>query len=185
MLRNALGFSFFLLAAILSGLAAWKQPDFLGLLNTLHNAILAVLYAIRLPAQKTDRTGLALGLAAALLPLAGGHSQGGISAAWTVTGIAGELLVLWALVALGRRFGIAPADRGLVASGPYSLVRHPMYTGELLLRLAFLAGSDTAFVVMPLMLALQVLRALREEKMIAGYEDYSNQTPWRFLPGIF
>jgi protein-S-isoprenylcysteine O-methyltransferase Ste14 len=185
MLRNWIGAAFFLFAAVLAGMAAWERPSILPVMNTVHNALLAFLYATRLPAHRSDRTGLVLGLTAALLPILGGIAPTEISPTWTLTGIGGELLALWSLVTLGRRFGIAPADRGLVVSGPYGLIRHPMYTGELLLRLALTSGSGTAFVVMPLMLALQVLRAFREEKMIAGYEDYSTHVPWRFLPGIF
>lgn len=185
MWRNKLGFAFFLLAAILSGMAAWKQPHILSFMNTAHNAILAVLYATRLPAQKSDRTGLALGLAAAFLPIFGETDLAGISSILIGTGIAGELLVLWSLITLGRRFSIGPADRGLIETGPYSFVRHPMYTGELILRLALSAGSSNAWFLVPLMLVLQALRAIREEKVIAGYDDYVNRVPWRFLPGIF
>ena len=185
LLRNGIGSAFFLMAAILAGIAAWEKPSALAVLNTAHNMILAFLYATRLPAQKSDRTGLVMGLMAALLPFVGGTDPSGISAAWIATGIAGELLALWSLISLGRRFGIAPADRGLVVSGPYGFIRHPMYTGELILRLALSAGSSSAWFLMPLMLALQVLRSFREEKIIAGYEDYANHVPWRFLPGIF
>jgi protein-S-isoprenylcysteine O-methyltransferase Ste14 len=187
MRRNKLGFAFFLLAAILSGMAAWKQPHILLFMNTAHNAILAVLYATRLPAQKTDRTGLVLGLAAAFLPIFGETDTDltRISSILIGIGIAGELLVLWSLISLGRRFGIGPADRGLIESGPYGFVRHPMYTGELILRLALSAGSGSAWFLVPLMLILQALRAIREERVIAGYDDYANRVPWRFLPGIF
>jgi protein-S-isoprenylcysteine O-methyltransferase Ste14 len=186
MWRNKLGFVFFLLAAVLSGMAAWKQPHILLFMNTAHNAILAILYATRLPAQKTDRTGLVLGLAAAFLPIIfGGTDLKGISSALIATGIVGELLVLWSLITLGRRFSIGPADRGLTESGPYGFVRHPMYTGELILRLALSAGSSNAWFLSLLMLVLQALRAIREERVIAGYAEYANRVPWRFLPGMF
>ena len=185
MWRNKLGCAFFLLAAILSGMAAWKQPHILLFMNCAHNAILAVLYAVRLPAQKTDRTGLMLGLAAAFLPIFGETNLTGISSILIGTGIAGELLVLWSLISLGRRFGIGPADRGLIESGPYGFVRHPMYTGELILRLALSAGSPSAWFLVPLMLILQALRAIREERVIAGYDEYAQRVPWRFIPGMF
>jgi hypothetical protein len=35
------------------------------------------------------------------------------------------------------------------------------------------------------MLVLQALRAIREERVIAGYAEYANRVPWRFLPGMF
>lgn len=185
MWRNKLGFGFFLLAAILSGMAAWEKPSILAVLNTAHNALLAFLYATRLPAQKTDRVGLILGLMAALLPILSETNPTGVSPTLTTVGIAGELLVLWSLAKLGRRFGIAPADRGLTESGPYGFVRHPMYTGELILRLALSAGSSNAWFLGLLMLVLQALRAIREERVIAGYAEYAKRVPWRFLPGMF
>ena len=41
-------------------------------------------------------------------------------------------LSLVSLLALGRRFGIRPALRGLATRGPYRLVRHPMYLAYVL-----------------------------------------------------
>ena len=183
--RNLFGAAFFLFAAVLAGMAAWEKPSVLAVLNTGHNLVLAFLYATRLPAQKTDRLGLLLGLTAAMLPVLSETNTVGITPDLAALGIAGELIVLWSLVKLGRRFGIAPADRGLVVSGPYRFVRHPMYTGELILRLALSAGSSSAWFLIPLMLVLQALRAIREEKVITGYADYANRVRWRFLPGIF
>jgi len=183
--RNALGCALFLFAAVLSGLAAWEAPSVLTVLNTVHNGLLAILYATRLPAQKSDHFGLALGLTAALLPAFAGTSLAPISPLWTVVGVGGELLVLWSLVSLGKRFGIAPADRGLVENGPYRLVRHPMYLGELVLRLALAMGSPEALIWLPFMLSLQILRAVREERILSGYADYAQRVRWRLIPFIF
>ena len=191
-LRDRLGFAFFAFAAILAGIVSWEHPSILGWLNTAQNVLVAILYAVRLPAQKSDRVGLTLGLLASLLPVLGmkfpslaGTRPEAVSVAWTLVGGAGYLLILWSLARLGRRFGIAPADRGLVVSGPYRLVRHPMYTGELLLRLALCAGSPGAPLVFSVLLYIQVLRALREEQLIAGYAGYANQVRWRLIPFVF
>ena len=183
--RNALGCAMFLLAAALSGLAAREAPSVLTVLNTAHNGLLAILYATRLPAQKSDNFGLALGLTAALLPAFAGTSLAPISLVWTMVGIGGELLVLWSLVSLGKRFGIAPADRGLVQTGPYRLVRHPMYLGELVMRLALAIGSAEAMIWLPFMLSLQILRAMREEHILSGYAPYAQTVRWRLVPFIF
>jgi len=40
-------------------------------------------------------------------------------------------LVIVGKLALGRSFGVVPANRGVVVGGPYALVRHPIYTGYL------------------------------------------------------
>ncbi len=191
-LRDRLGFAFFAFAALLAGIVSWEHPSILGWLNTAHNVLVAVLYAVRLPAQKSDRVGLFLGLLAALLPVLGmkfpslaGTRPEDVSIIWTLVGAGGYLLILWSLARLGRRFGIAPADRGLVVSGPYRFVRHPMYTGELLLRLALCAGTTGAPLVFSVLLYIQVLRALREERVIAGYAEYANQVRWRLIPFLF
>jgi protein-S-isoprenylcysteine O-methyltransferase Ste14 len=191
-LRDRLGFAFFAFAALLAGIVSWEHPSILGWLNTAHNVLVATLYAVRLPAQKSDRVGLVLGLLASLLPVLGmkfpslaGTRPEAVSVVWTLVGGAGYLLILWSLARLGRRFGIAPADRGLVVSGPYRFVRHPMYTGELLLRLALCAGTTGAPLVFSVLLYIQVLRALREERVIAGYAEYANQVRWRLIPFLF
>ena len=91
-------------------------------------------------------------------------------AAWWAVGIqaAGVALTLWALLALGRAFGIAPADRGLVRRGPYRFVRHPMYAGEWLGGLGVLLAApllSAAASLAPALLAAQEDPAdiLREE----------------------
>ena len=139
-MKDRLGLAFFAFAAVISALAAWEYPSVLAWLAALHNAILAGLYARRQPAREYDQRGLWLGLLAAVLPLAAPYPEK-VPLVNLVIGILGYVLVIWSLLALGSRFGIAPADRGLVAYGPYRFVRHPMYLGELILRLALVVNS--------------------------------------------
>lgn len=186
-MKDRLGLAFFAFAAVISALAAWEYPSVLAWLAALHNAILAGLYARRQPAREYDQRGLWLGLLAAVLPLAAPYPEK-VPLVNLVIGILGYVLVIWSLLALGSRFGIAPADRGLVAYGPYRFVRHPMYLGELILRLALVVNSPQPFLAASLFLALaaiQVLRAIREEHIISGYPAYAHQVRFRLIPGVW
>jgi len=185
--RDRFGFLFFGVAAGLSGLAAWQHPSVLSVLLALHNALLAGMYLRRYPTVRYDRKGLMLGLLAAALPTAAPlPTAPGLPL--TLAALVGYALILWSLLTLGGRFGIAPADRGLVTSGPYRLVRHPMYLGELLLRGALAISAPDLVMALLLTLCLagiQVLRILREERVIRGYEAYAEQTRFRLLPGVW
>src|SRR4030042_4296890 len=162
-MRDRLGWAFFSCAAVVSFLAAWEHPSMLAWLAGLHNAVLAVIYAHRKPALKYDRLGLCLGLLAPILPMTTVYSVE-ISLPLMITGILGYCLVFWSLISLGNRFGIAPADRGLVVCGPYRIVRHPMYLGDLVRRAALVTASMRpllAGVLRAVLLLIQHLRAFR------------------------
>ena len=53
----------------------------------------------------------------------------------------GLVLVVVGKMALGRSFGLVPANRGVVVRGPYMFVRHPIYTGYLITHVAFLVAN--------------------------------------------
>jgi protein-S-isoprenylcysteine O-methyltransferase Ste14 len=185
-LRNLTGFSFFLFATILSGVAAWQHPSILSWLYFIHNGLLTLFYARRRPAKNYDRIGLWLGMIAAFLPT----FTTTIHNEWylLVPALAGYTLVLWSLITLGPRFGVAPADRGLTSHGPYQYLRHPMYLGELVFRVGMVFSSQNFFAGIILSLALvfiQCWRILREEKMIDGYSCYVQIVPWRLIPGLW
>ncbi|HUW32401.1 MAG TPA: methyltransferase, partial [Planctomycetota bacterium] len=54
-------------------------------------------------------------------------------------------IILFSLWALGRSFGLIPANRGVKTGGMYHYVRHPLYAGELLFYLGFLVGNFSVF----------------------------------------
>ena len=185
-IRDLVGFAFFAFAALVSGVAAWENPTLLAWLYAFHNLLLAWFYARRQPAERYDRRGLWLGMIAALLPVIPYSDV----APWYILlpGLAGYGLCLWALVTLGPRFGIAPADRGLTVRGPYRFIRHPMYLGELIFRVALVFSSRNialALLVGLLLAAIQISRILREEKLIDGYACYTRLVHWRLVPGVW
>lgn len=185
-LRDRIGFAFFAFAAIIAGAAAWQSPTLLAWLYAFHNLLLAWFYMKREPAKRYDRVGMWLGLVAALLPTTV-HS-GPSSWYLLIPGMAGYALILWSLAILGKRFGIAPADRGLTSRGPYQLIRHPMYLGELVFRAALLFSSTNLVLdvaIFAILTAIQCVRILREERWISGYPCYAKVVRWRLVPRIW
>ena len=113
----------------------------------------------------------------------------------TVLTLLGVGLRLWAIRTLGRLFtfeiGIR-AEHRIIESGPYRWLRHPSYTGYLLLLagMALLGRSLGLWLgtVAPA-IGFLVKRIIDEERMLhrhfgAAYAAYSKKT-WRLLPGVF
>ena len=96
---------------------------------------------------------------------------------------------IYALGSLGKSFSIIPQARKLIETGPYRVVRHPLYVSELTGVFGLiLAGPTILKIAMSLLLVvLQVYRAFQEEKLLANifpeYKEYSSRTA-RFIPGI-
>lgn len=81
--------------------------------------------------------------------------------------------------------------QAVISTGPYSLVRHPMYAGAFLLLLAtpLALGSWIGILfALPVILVI-VIRLLEEEKFLAanlkGYEEYRQKVPYRLIPYIW
>ena len=84
-------------------------------------------------------------------------------------------------------------ERGhhVITTGPYAIVRHPMYLGVILMFVAvpLVLGSAWAFAPVVAMTLLLMVRTVLEERLLRrdlpGYEVYIGQTRWRILPGIW
>ncbi|MEO8520881.1 MAG: methyltransferase, partial [Acidobacteriota bacterium] len=104
--------------------------------------------------------------------------------------VCGLLVVIAGKLSLGRSFGLMPANRGVVSSGMYRFVRHPIYSGYLLTHAAFCAANPTLGNLLVLVGAdvALAIRALCEEQTLAAdaaYRAYQQQVRWRVLPGLF
>ncbi len=79
----------------------------------------------------------------------------------------------------------------VISTGPYATVRHPMYSGVMLLFLftPLALGSFWALIPFIPLPALLVLRILNEEKVLLrdlpGYKEYCQKTRYRLLPFIW
>ena len=83
------------------------------------------------------------------------------------------------------------AEQCVVATGPYALVRHPMYVGALVMLVGVplaLGSLWGLLAIIPMTLVL-VARLLDEEKFLsknlAGYSDYQSKVRCRLLPLIW
>jgi protein-S-isoprenylcysteine O-methyltransferase Ste14 len=107
----------------------------------------------------------------------------------------GMALTTWAML-VNRFFSSAvrlQLDRGqhVVTSGPYRVVRHPGYSGGLLLLLSIGLALGSWIAIIPILLVapLMVRRTLIEERMLAnalpGYADYMQRVRSRIIPGVW
>ena len=84
-------------------------------------------------------------------------------------------------------------DRGhkVVTTGPYALVRHPMYTVVIVLLFAVpvALGSRYALVLAVFLTLLLIIRTNFEDRTLheelKGYPEYAKQTRYRLIPGIW
>ncbi len=160
-------------------------------------ALVVRAYLRRGPARATDRgrlvwvaaplaTCLPLGLAA-VRPVPGGSVRTLLALVLTLSGLA---VSVSAVRALATNLSVVPQAREVVAHGPYRLVRHPLYLGELvgLAGVALHVGRWPLALVVALELLLQVYRATREEQLLShalpGYATYARGTR-RLVPGIW
>jgi protein-S-isoprenylcysteine O-methyltransferase Ste14 len=116
------------------------------------------------------------------------------SSAWPELGhilvVVAAAVSLSSLLTLGRWFGIRPALRGLARTGPYGLVRHPLYLAYLLadvgLNCAEWNGGTALLTAIGWASLLYRIRA--EERLLAqdaGWAAYVGAVRFRLLPGLW
>ena len=166
-----------------------------GLFLLLSEAIVVALTLVRRTARALDRSvkarvltvvsvlGPPLLAPAKIAPLA----PEAITVAVSCLGLA---VVIAGKITLGRSFALLPANRGVVSTGFYRFVRHPIYMGYMVTHLAFLAASPSLWNIVALVVADAALlaRAVCEEQTLAkdpAYRDYQTRVRWRVVPGLF
>lgn len=166
-----------------------------GILLLVSEALVVVLTLVRRAAGSVDRTLKARLLTAFATfgpPLVrpDGLSTLAPDLATVVVSAVGLMVVVAGKLSLGRSFGLAPANRGIVSSGVYRFVRHPIYLGYLITHLGFVLANFNAWNVAVLIAAdlALLLRARCEEQTLAAdetYRSYMQRVRWRVMPGVF
>ena len=151
------------------------------------------------PTQKLIMLGISIGFIALLVVPALDH-RFGWSAVPVGGVVAGDALVvtgfsLIALVYRANTFSSATIEiaenQEVISSGPYALVRHPMYASGILYLLGtpLALGSYWGLVPLVAMMPLLIWRLLAEERFLArnlaGYTEYQRRVRHRLVPGMW
>ena len=109
--------------------------------------------------------------------------------------VIGGGLAIASLTILGRCFAVLPAYRGTVSAGPYAVVRHPAYLGELLMVIACVSATLFATgpswgqpIVLSLTVVFFVVRIDAEERLLRiniAYQEYCDRVLWRLIPLVW
>lgn len=90
----------------------------------------------------------------------------------------------------GRTIRVEKGQK-VISTGPYSIIRHPMYLGSMLLYVATPIALGSYWALPPFLFMVPVLiyRILDEEDLLrrelAGYKEYCQKTRYRLLPFIW
>jgi protein-S-isoprenylcysteine O-methyltransferase Ste14 len=109
--------------------------------------------------------------------------------------IAGHALIVWAtgVNAFFSQVVRIQTERGhtVITTGPYRWVRHPAYAGSLLLLLGAPIMLSSWWALIPSLIAalLMIVRTALEDKTLQaelpGYQEFTQQTRYRLLPGVW
>ena len=107
--------------------------------------------------------------------------------------VAGYSFVFWVMKAntfAGTIIQVESEQR-VISSGPYAIVRHPMYLGMCVTALAMpvALGSSVALIVFALLVPVLIYRLIHEERILRrnlpGYAGYCEDTRFRLVPGVW
>lgn len=193
-LSRAIPASYFAIAC----LAFWNNFLLTGKWTSLFwmvsEGVVVILLVFRRPARSVSRrpwdwlAGIAGSFFVLLVRPTGGTAVA--DAAGFALQLFGTGFQLYGKVVLGRSFGIVAANRGVISSGPYRLVRHPIYLGYLVTHAGFLLSNTSVRNVAIYVAAyvFQFARIYAEERILAQdgeYREYLRSVRYRLIPGVY
>jgi protein-S-isoprenylcysteine O-methyltransferase Ste14 len=187
------GFLGFMAIRLVPG--ALQTGAYLNILLLISESVVVLFVLLRRRATTISQRGSdwLVGFAGTLVPLLAVPAEGEsvLPIAWCAALLTGGFcLNLWAKLTLRRSFGVVAANRGVKISGPYRLIRHPMYAGYMLTHLGFFLSGPKLWnaCIYTLVLALQVVRILAEERVLSqdpAYRELTAKVRYRLAPFVF
>lgn len=166
-----------------------------GLVFAVQEAVAVVLFLLRRRPKETTRSpfywivGL-VGTFTMLLFRPIGHSVLGLDGLYLGLQVVGAVLAVYGTLHLGRSIGIVAANRGVKDSGPYRVVRHPLYAAYLVSHVGYILSALSWFNVLVLAITWLAMsqRIGAEEKVLSrdvDYQQYMSRVPYRLIPRLF
>jgi protein-S-isoprenylcysteine O-methyltransferase Ste14 len=158
-------------------------------------ALMGVLSLVRFPPRSAmvDARSVLATVAMVIIPVLmrpGTSSTGLLADCAIIVEFIGVAFTQISRLYLGRHFGLLPANRGVVSSGPFRLIRHPIYSGWLFLIIGYVMAYPTPrnIGIPVLSLPFLIWRMDLEEKLLSHdpeYRTYVAKTRYRLIPGIY
>jgi protein-S-isoprenylcysteine O-methyltransferase Ste14 len=174
-------------AAVRDGAAAVSDPSleaWLGFGYALLKVVIISAFtgavATRDPARRPSRDPVAFvscfaAIAAVIMLRPPDHGGAGLLIVGEAVALVATAWTVAAVLSLGRCFGVLPEARGLVTTGAYRFVRHPVYLGELgaYLGLTLAApGLGNLLGAVVFVVAQHVRMGLEERALTEEFPDY-------------
>ena len=80
--------------------------------------------------------------------------------------VIGFTISTFAVFDLGGSFGVSPANRGIVRTGLYRYIRHPMYTGYIISEFGFVLLNPFNFIIWGISIYLYFYRSILENRVL-------------------
>ena len=106
---------------------------------------------------------------------------------------AGYMIFFWVLLtnSFVSRVVEVESNQRVISTGPYALVRHPMYSGVIIMYLASPVALGSYWALLPavLIVPLLIARIYNEEQVLLrdlpGYKEYTQSVVFRLIPGVW